>query len=295
MVSKSQFEFNVFFKTAHNGKREIEGYAATTDVDRDGEMFPMELLKRASAEYLKTGTLLFEHGTDPTYARKTIGKIYHAEVDSMGRMYVQATISDDWIWKKIELGELQAFSIGGSAQWEWQMVNGVEVGVAKSLEIYETSIVSIPANPNAMFSIAKSLEVAMEKSKEEVKLYNEDRVADNNNSMEELIKSLQEKFENFVSSDEEKKELKKSISTIEEEKAALEAKVEELTKSLEAKEIEVEEMKKSVTDLDAKLDSIIETKKKAQTDEEVEKGEEEVKPEDVQESVDKAYQLVFKK
>ena len=304
---QSQFNFNLQFKKAVGTvNREIEGYASTSSEDRDGEYFPKELLQKASEEYIKMGTLLFDHGNDSVYGRKTIGKLFEASVDEQGRMYVKGRISDDYIWEKIELGELKAFSIGGRASWEPRKVGGKMIGVATSLEIYEVSIVSVPANPEALFSIAKSFELSYKEATDNLdteKVYNKDIVI-NNNSMEEMMKNLHEKIDNLLTGDKEKVELKKSIETLEASNVELQAKVEELTKSLDDKQAELDSEKdnlkvleETVKSFDTKLETVISTQKKAKTDKEIEKStkNEDEKVEDIGKEADKIYNAIFKR
>jgi HK97 family phage prohead protease len=305
---QSQFSFNLQFnKAVGTTKREIEGFASTSNEDRDGEYFPKELLEKAAQEYIRMGTLLFDHGNDSVYGRRTIGKLFKANVDEEGRMYVKGRVSDDYIWEKIELGELQSFSIGGKASWETREVGGRIIGVATSLEIFEVSIVSVPANPEALFSIAKSFELSYKEATDNLgneKVYNKDITINKNNLMDEMFKNISEKIDGLLHSDKEKQELKKSIETLEVEKAELttkteelSAKVEELTKSLEDEKAKQEELKDSIKGLDDKLVSIINTKKKAKTDAEIEKSTKstDIKKEAVNlaEETEKVYDAIF--
>jgi phage head maturation protease len=296
---QSNFSFAMqFSKATSGGKREIEGFASTTGVDRDGEYFPKELLTVAAEKYIKMGTLLFDHGNDSTYGRKPVGVLFEAKVDDAGRMYVRGRVSDDYIWKKIELDELKAFSIGGLASWE-QDTNGL--WYATALDIFEVSIVSVPANPEAIFSIAKSLKIGFDKAQKQdvdINQYNKSITTKEEEVMEDLLKSIQSKFDDFVSKDEEKKELKKSVETLTAEKTELEAKVEELNKSLEVEKENQAVLEESIKALDTKLEGLIATKKEAKTDEEVEETtpeKEEVTIEDAAEAVEKAYAKIFKR
>lgn len=303
-ILQSQFNFNVSFsKQLDTEKREIEGIASSTATDRDGQYFPKELLERATEEYVKIGTLLYEHGHDPIYARRPIGKINEARVDEQGRMIVKGVVSDDFIWEKIKLGELQAFSIGGLASWETRMIDGKSIGVATQLDIAEISIVSVPANKEAIFSIAKSLEksyLSSLDSLEEQKMYNKSII--NQPIMEEMIKNIKEKIDGLVSVDAEKQELKKSLEAMETEKGEiakhaeeLEMKVAELEKSLVEAESKNAEMQSTLKSIDEKLVELVQVKKKAKTDEEVEKS---TQPEEVinlAEESEKIYNAIFKR
>jgi len=299
---QSQFNFGIqFTKAKGTKKREIEGYASTSNVDRDGQMIPADLLKSAAKKYIEMGTLLFQHGRDPEYGERPIGVLFEASVDRKGRMYVKGKVSDDYIWEKIELGELKAFSIGGIAQWKNEFIDGKEIGVATMIDIYEVSIVSVPANPEAMFSIAKSFQLSYEQAEnilDNKKQYNESITINNEELMEEMLKSMKSKIDDLLSKDEEKNELKKSLETLTLEKSELENKVEELTKSLEDEKVNQEALKKSIDELDKKLEGIISLKKEAKTDEQVEEETKEEKiasTEEAVEEVNKLYNVIFKK
>lgn len=269
----SQFQFGMMIKSVGEG-RKIRGYASTGNIDRSGDSIPPSLLVEAFSKYLEYGTMLYEHGQDPTYARKTIGLITNGYIDEKG-LQVEATISDDWIWEKIQLGELKAFSVGGRAQWQYDAQK--DVNMATMIDLYEISVVAIPDNTEAMFEIAKSFTPDIDS-----KQYNKNKVSDNNqNLMEEMIKSLQERVENLLSSDEEKKELKKSLETVNEEKVALEAKVEELTKSLEEETAKRSDVEAKISELDEKLTKMLPTQKKAKVDPEENEKVEQLSPEEV--------------
>lgn len=278
---ETQFQFKMFVK-AIGDKREIEGYASTPDLDRDGDIIPTPVLESAIEDYIKMGTLLYEHGYDPTYARKPIGKLHTARIDEEGRLYVKGTISDQWIWEKIQLGELQAFSVGGRAEWEAQEKEGNVVGIAKYMEIHEVSVVAIPANPNALFTIAKALKDSFKRlvkgeqvTKTDENIYNKD-ISLTGEPMEDLIKGLHDRFDALVSGDNEKVELKKSLEEKTNEVSELQTKVEELQKSLDETIASKEALAEDIKALDKKIANYASIKKSAQTDEEVEKAVEEV-------------------
>lgn len=289
---KTKVNFGMTFKsTGDKTKREIEGYASTPDLDRDGDIIPSEVLKSAVDEYLKMGTLLYDHGHDPTYARKPIGKLHTGEIDGEGRLYVKGTISDDWIWEKIELEELKAFSIAGRVEWEIQEAGDRVIGVAKSLDLYEISVVAIPANPNAIFQIAKTFQASFEKGmiKNKAKLYNKD-IELTDTHMHELFKKffgqvdeLRNKLQKGLEGEEEVKE--EEVTTPpepttpeeneeevkeEEEVDEKDKQIEDLQKQLAEKDKELTETKENIAnlektqkELDEKLEKFIKTKKKA--------------------------------
>jgi len=261
----THFNLNLTTKAVgEESERKIEGYASTSGKDRDDEIIPLDVIRQGVDEYLKSGTLLYEHGQDPDFARKPIGKVVSGEVDSTG-FKVTATISNDWIWEKIKAEELKAFSIGGKAEWERKMVNGEEVGVATRMEIFEVSVVAIPANPEAQFDIAKAFVKGLE-NKLNVHNMNEimQKLTDLQTKMGSLLKSegtteYNEEEEETTSGEEGEKE---------EQGEDLEKKVETLEAQVAEKEQEnsqlKEELSKKIEEIDKRLDENIAAFKKAQ-------------------------------
>lgn len=261
-------QFNLTTKAVDTESRKIEGYATTAGKDRDDEIIPVEVIQTGVDEYLKSGTLLYEHGQDPDFARKPIGKVVSGEVDSTG-FRVTATISNEWIWEKISAGELKAFSIGGRAEWETRMMQGEEVGVATKMDIYEVSVVAVPANPEAQFDITKAFVKSLEN-----KL--------NDNYMNEIMQKLtdlQSKMASMLKSEEspEYKKEEESEETTEEkdhEEKDLTKKVEELeaqnTQLQEENNQLKEEVTKQIKEIDDRLEANIASFKKAQVSQEEE-------------------------
>jgi len=266
----THFTLNLTTKAVgEESERKIEGYASTSGKDRDDEIIPLDVIRQGVDEYLKSGTLLYEHGQDPDFARKPIGKVVSGEVDSTG-FRVNATISNDWIWEKIKAEELKAFSIGGKAEWERKMVNGEEVGVATKMEIFEVSVVAIPANPEAQFDIAKAFVKGLE-NKLNVHNMNEimQKLTDLQTKMGSLLKS-----EETTEYNEEKEETtsEEGEGKKEEQGEDLEKKVETLEAQVAKKEQEnaqlKEELGKKIEEIDKRLDENIAAFKKAQGKEE---------------------------
>lgn len=261
------FIANIDRKSVDFEKREIQGFASTVDIDRDEEIYPAVAFRESIDQFMKVGTLLYEHGQDSEYQRRPIGRVIEYRIQDNG-LWIKATVSDDWVWDKISRGELSAFSWGGRVlNFEKRMIEGIERFVALAIDLFEVSVVSVPANPNALFSIAKSIDNAL--------------LAYKNNDMDkiqDMVKSLQEKFDTFSERDEKIKSLKEEKKALKLELAEKNAKLEELEKQVAEKAGLEKELEEKIKSVDEKLEQIIASKKKAVSDEKV---EEEVKVEEV--------------
>jgi len=137
----------------------IEGYASTNDKDRHGDVVPTGVWEKGLADYLKNPVILAYHNhTMP------VGKMVEHKVDSKG-LWIKATISDAAgdVYKLIKKGVLSAFSIGFRIK-DAEYNAAAEVFLVKDLELHEISVVSVPANQNTLFNLAKSFDTDEEYS-----------------------------------------------------------------------------------------------------------------------------------
>lgn len=131
----------------------VTGLASTNDEDRDGDIVVSEAWKskNALANYLKNPVILAFHDH-----KQPIGKTVNHEVTENG-LKITAKISKtaDKIITLIKEGILGAFSVGFMIKdADFDPQSGVFA--IKDLELFEISVVSVPANQNALFSIAKN-------------------------------------------------------------------------------------------------------------------------------------------
>ena len=135
----------------------IEGYASTNDRDRQGDVVPTDVWERGLSNYLKNPVILAYHDhTQP------VGRMVDHKIDQKG-LWIKANISDAAgnIYKLVKNGILTAFSIGFRVL-DAEYNNAAEVFVIKDLELHEISVVSVPANQNTLFSLAKAFDTAEE-------------------------------------------------------------------------------------------------------------------------------------
>lgn len=143
----------------------IEGFASTPDVDRYQDIVQPTAFKDALEMYMKNPVMLFQH--DPN---RPIGNVLSATVTEKG-LQIRAEIKDEETAKMVQDGRMRAMSIGyiplqstlqhedGSAfnaekdsVWDSSLIRVIE-----KLDLVEISIVSTPANGNALFTVAKSV------------------------------------------------------------------------------------------------------------------------------------------
>jgi HK97 family phage prohead protease/HK97 family phage major capsid protein len=157
MITKNQvLKLCVPLETKVNGEDEdlhITGHASTNDEDRSGDIIISDAWRKseALANYLKNPVVLAYH--DMT---KPIGKTISHEVDDQG-LKITAKISKAAgdIIQLIKEGILSAFSVGFMIK-DADFNPKTGIFIIKELELFEVSVVSIPANQNALFSIEKN-------------------------------------------------------------------------------------------------------------------------------------------
>ena len=143
----------------------IEGFASTPDLDRYRDIVEPKAFENAIEMYMKNPVILYQHDGD-----KPVGVATSVKVTSKG-FWIRASIKDEDTKTKILDGRMRAFSIGyialeSTLQHEDGSPFNAEkdsvwdpalVRVIKKLDLVEISIVSTPANGNALFTIAKSV------------------------------------------------------------------------------------------------------------------------------------------
>ncbi len=150
-----------------NGKRvvTIEGFASTPDLDRYKDIVLPEAFASALQMFMKNPVLLRSHDPD-----RPAGTVKSATVTD-GGLKIVAEVNDEKTQEEILDGRMRALSIGYiPIETELQHADGTPfnfetdsvwdpeiVRVIKTLDLVEISIVSTPANGNALFTVAKSV------------------------------------------------------------------------------------------------------------------------------------------
>lgn len=165
-----EFKTLSFFKTApHDTEKTnnhflgiIEGYASTSHIDRDNEMVSPEALGKAAQQLLDNPTVFFNH----QHLGVPVGVVLDSKYIKDKGLYVKVGISKNHpdIWQSIQEGSLKRFSIAGrfdsdTAENIEKDVDGhrIQYRLIKDVELWEVSVVGVPANPHAEFSIGDAL------------------------------------------------------------------------------------------------------------------------------------------
>ena len=171
----------------------IEGYVMTSDIDSGNTIITDEAIKHSKNDLLKYSTVLFNHNMD-----RPIGKVLETDFDKKG-LWVRMKLSksEPKIWNKVQEGIISKFSIKGKvvkdaieeinpkkkkkgddaedeSSMRYRMFMNPDKFVRKitRLELYEASLVSVPANVKAKainWYISKSLDLAEKKITKKMK------------------------------------------------------------------------------------------------------------------------------
>lgn len=156
LARETRFRNGAEFKKSDAGdKWIIEGFASTDAVDSYNEIVDPKAFERYLSRFLEFPIALVNHN----WFEIPVGKIIEAEIKS-GGLWVKAEISKTapGIWQLIQEGILKAFSIGfqGRKYEEPAADNPGAPGIWREIELVEISIVNVPANREALFTVAAS-------------------------------------------------------------------------------------------------------------------------------------------
>lgn len=204
--------------------RLVSGYASVEIVDMQGDIVPVDELRKAMIKFMdRGGYIIYGHENKP------VGKVLQWEIrkheeTGVNSIWILAKIYNDYeiddkVWDMIKGGELKGFSIGAEAKQEKAIVKDSEgkehhVNILRDLKLVEISVVKQPANPLATIRevnyYAKSLDAG------EVKKYIRRRdgkwiIEDSTGKKKEFIS-----YEDVVNELKESKISKKELEIIDE-------------------------------------------------------------------------------
>ena len=152
-------------KDLGQGGVEIEGYASTPDLDRYKDIVEPAAFSSALTMFMKNPSLLRSHDSD-----RPAGYVTEARVTDKG-LWIKALVTEEETKQDVLENRMRALSIGYiplestlqhedgtpfnaemDSPWDADMVR-----VIKKLDLVEISIVTTPANGNALFTIANSV------------------------------------------------------------------------------------------------------------------------------------------
>ena len=164
---QAKFELKDFSEAPDGAMRaRIKGYASTPGSDRyDDVVEPQAFEKSIRESYKNNPVILFQHKSDHPIGRATVMYIDHKG------LYIEADIYDKDVAPKIREKILLGFSIGFiPKEMEFRDENGKLLNVAtdniwaagvkriiKEVDLVEISVVSVPANPETLFTAEKSI------------------------------------------------------------------------------------------------------------------------------------------
>lgn len=140
-------------QSVEGGPIKIVGYASTSDTDRVGDVIlPAAWTLGGLDNYQKNPIILFNHNYN-----KPVGRAIQLEVDSKGlKITCEISPSADEVYGLIKDGVLTTFSVGFLAK-EADYNEMTDGYIIKNAELLEVSVVTVPCNQEAIFSLSKSL------------------------------------------------------------------------------------------------------------------------------------------
>ena len=259
-----------------DGSVNIKGYASTNDTDRAGDVIMKESWEKGGLEnFTNNPIILFNHDYN-----KPIGRATSLETDEKG-LKITANLSKSAgdVTNLVKEGILRAFSVGFRVKDADYMEEG-DGYLIKDAELFEVSVVSVPANQSATFSVAKSFDTQEEYSEwkkqfvkpteakkpqdtDKTSVFKENKMSENKDfNLEEFAKTVakettaaiaMQQAEAKASAEAEEKAVAEKVA---EEKAIEDAKLEEkkaeVTAIIEAGTSGAETL---VSDLEKRIDS----------------------------------------
>ena len=163
-MSEKIFHWTNTFKTLgedDDGGLDIKGSASTSAIDRAGDIIEHDAWTKGGLENFKNNPIiLFNHNYD-----RPIGRAKELSVDENGlNLTARISKSASDIKDLIKDGVLGAFSVGFKVK-DAEYMTETDGYKIKDAELFEVSVVSVPCNQNAVFSVAKSFDSMEEYNK----------------------------------------------------------------------------------------------------------------------------------
>ena len=238
-----------FVEEADDGSVNIKGYASTNDTDRAGDVIEKEAWEKGGLDnYTNNPVILFNHDYN-----RPIGRATGLETDDRGlRIAANISKSAGDVTNLVKEGILRALSVGFRVKDAdyIEETDGLKISDA---ELFEVSVVSVPANQAATFSVAKSFETQSEYDewkKQFVKITEADKPQDTDDSLSSRNNEMSEKTEDFNLEEFAKKVASETAAKIAmqqaETKAAEKADAEKAAEEQAVQEAELEQKKAEV-------------------------------------------------
>ena len=238
-----------FVEEADDGSVNIKGYASTNDTDRAGDVIEKEAWEKGGLEnYTNNPVILFNHDYN-----RPIGRATGLETDDRGlRITANISKSAGDVTNLVKEGILRALSVGFRVKDAdyIEETDGLKISDA---ELFEVSVVSVPANQAATFSVAKSFDTQSEYDewkKQFVKITEADKPQDTDDSLSSRKNEMSKNTEDFNLEEFAKKVASETAAKIAmqqaEVKAAEKADAEKAAEEQAVQEAELESKKAEV-------------------------------------------------
>jgi len=146
--------FDVVEKDSKSETLTIKGYANTVSKDRSGDVIVKEAwTKGGMDDYLKNPIILAFHD----YSRPVGTTVDYNVTDKGLEIVAEISKAAGEVYNLIKDGVLKTFSVGFSIK-DADYEKDDDTFYIKDLSLYEISVVSVPANQDSTFSIAKSFD-----------------------------------------------------------------------------------------------------------------------------------------
>lgn len=140
---------------SEDGELKIEGYASTNATDRSSDVILASAWTKSNGlnNFTANPILLFNHNYD-----KPIGKVVEMGTDGRG-LKIKGVISKSAgdVYNLVKEGVLSTFSVGFLVK-DADYNKETDGLIIKDAELLEVSVVSVPCNQDATFSVAKSFD-----------------------------------------------------------------------------------------------------------------------------------------
>lgn len=131
----------------------IEGMASTDDKDKSGDVIPALAWSEGLSGFRKNPVILFNHSYN-----EPVGKAVEVSIVPNGlKIVAHIYKSSSKVYTLIKNGVLQAFSVGFMVK-DADYDSMTDIFVIKAAELLEVSVVAVPANGEALFSMKKSFD-----------------------------------------------------------------------------------------------------------------------------------------
>lgn len=250
-----KFEINSLFdvveKDAKADVLTIKGYANTVSKDRSGDVIVAEAwTKGGMDDYLKNPIILAFHD----YSRPVGTTVDYNVTDKGLEIVAEISKAAGEVYNLIKDGVLKTFSVGFSIK-DADYEKEDDTFYIKDLSLYEISVVSVPANQDSTFSLAKSFENVDEyksfkdsfsKVEEKAELQKEEKEPSQDNILKEI---------NMDKKELEAMMAKSAIAALDSYKAEVAEKAEKAAAEAQLKSIEMgkTQAEKTAEALEAKI------------------------------------------